>query len=58
MLSLSNSINSFISRHDFYHYCFDRSGAGSVMEFMNGQVQVYDNNVGVLENNLPFPYYL
>jgi choloylglycine hydrolase len=37
---------------------FDKTGAGIVIEFMNGQVQVYDNPVGVLTNNPPFPWHL
>jgi len=37
---------------------FDKSGAGIVIEFMNGQVQVYDNQVGVMTNNPTFPWHL
>lgn len=41
------------------HYAlFDKSGAGIVIEFLNGQVQVYDNQVGVMTNNPPFPWHL
>lgn len=37
---------------------FDKSGAGIVIEFLHGQVQVYDNPVGVMTNNPPFPWHL
>ena len=37
---------------------FDKTGAGIVLEFMNGQVQVYDNEVGVMTNYPPFPWHL
>lgn len=37
---------------------FDKSGAGIVIEFWNGQVQVYDNQVGVMTNNPTFPWHL
>lgn len=37
---------------------FDKTGAGIVIEFLNGQVQVYDNQVGVMTNNPPFPWHL
>ena len=41
------------------HYAvFDKTGAGIVIEFLNGQVQVYDNQVGVMTNNPPFPWHL
>ena len=37
---------------------FDRTGAGIVIEWTNGQTTVYDNPVGVLTNNPPFPWHL
>jgi penicillin V acylase-like amidase (Ntn superfamily) len=37
---------------------FDKTGAGVVVEFMNGEVQVYDNEVGVMTNNPVFPWHL
>ena len=41
------------------HYAlFDKSGSGIVIEFLNGQVQVYDNPVGVMTNNPHFPWHL
>ena len=41
------------------HYAlFDKTGAGIVIEFWNGEVQVYDNQVGVMTNNPTFPWHL
>lgn len=37
---------------------FDRTGAGIVIEWTNGQTTVYDNPVGVMTNNPPFPWHL
>ncbi len=37
---------------------FDKTGAGIVIEFFNGQVQVYDNPVGVMTNTPAFPWHL
>lgn len=37
---------------------FDRSGAGIVIEWTNGQTTVYDNPVGVMTNNPAFPWHL
>lgn len=37
---------------------FDRSGSGIVIEWTNGQTTVYDNPVGVMTNNPPFPWHL
>lgn len=37
---------------------FDKTGAGIVVEFFNGQVQVYDNPVGVMTNTPAFPWHL
>ena len=41
------------------HYAlFDRTGAGIVIEWSNGQTVVYDNPVGVMTNNPSFPWHL
>lgn len=41
------------------HYAlFDRSGAGIVIEWAGGQTEVYDNLVGVMTNNPPFPWHI
>ena len=37
---------------------FDRTGAGIVIEWTDGETTVYDNPVGVLTNNPPFPWHL
>jgi penicillin V acylase-like amidase (Ntn superfamily) len=37
---------------------FDKTGAGIVIEFTQGQVMVYDNPVGVLTNTPAFPWHL
>ncbi|MFW9611745.1 MAG: linear amide C-N hydrolase [Fluviibacter sp.] len=37
---------------------FDRSGAGIVIEWIDGKTTVYDNPVGVMTNNPPFPWHL
>ena len=37
---------------------FDRSGAGIVIEWTTGKTTVYDNPVGVMTNNPPFPWHL
>lgn len=41
------------------HYAlFDRSGAGIVIEWASGKTEVYDNLVGVMTNNPPFPWHI
>lgn len=41
------------------HYAlFDQSGEGIVVEFPDGVPTVYDNEVGVLTNDPPFPWHL
>lgn len=41
------------------HYAlFDKTGAGIVIEPTENKIQVYDNPVGVLTNNPPFPWHL
>lgn len=41
------------------HYAlFDRSGAGIVVEWASNKTEVYDNPVGVMTNNPPFPWHL
>ena len=41
------------------HYAlFDRSGDGIVIEWASGKTEVYDNPVGVMTNNPPFPWHL
>ena len=41
------------------HYIyFDKTGAGIVVEFMNGKMNVYDNPVGVVTNAPEFPWHL
>jgi choloylglycine hydrolase len=37
---------------------FDRNGDGIVIEWTDGQTTVYDNPVGVMTNNPPFPWHL
>jgi Penicillin V acylase and related amidases len=37
---------------------FDKTGAGIVIEWTDGQTTVYDNPVGVMTNNPPFPWHL
>jgi penicillin V acylase-like amidase (Ntn superfamily) len=37
---------------------FDKTGAGIVIEFTNGKVDVYDNPAGVLANGPGFPWHL
>jgi choloylglycine hydrolase len=37
---------------------WDRTGAGIVIEWSTGKTEVYDNEVGVLTNNPPFPWHL
>lgn len=37
---------------------FDKTGAGIVVEFTNGQVVVHDNPVGVMTNSPEFPWHL
>lgn len=37
---------------------WDRTGAGIVIEWASGKTEVYDNEVGVLTNNPPFPWHL
>lgn len=41
------------------HYAlFDKTGGAIVIEFTNGQVQIYDNPVGVMTNGPEFPWHL
>lgn len=41
------------------HYAvFDKSGAGIVIEFVDGKMTVYDNPVGVMTNGPEFPWHL
>lgn len=41
------------------HYAlFDKTGAGIVIEPTDHKIQVYDNPVGALTNNPPFPWHL
>lgn len=41
------------------HYAvFDKSGAGIVIEFLDGNMTVYDNPVGVMTNGPAFPWHL
>lgn len=37
---------------------FDRTGAGIVIEWTDGKTTVYDNTVGVMTNDPPFPWHL
>jgi choloylglycine hydrolase len=37
---------------------FDKTGAGIVIEWTDGETTVYDNPVGVMTNNPPFPWHL
>jgi choloylglycine hydrolase len=37
---------------------FDKTGAGIVIEPTDNKIQVYDNTVGVMTNNPPFPWHL
>jgi len=37
---------------------WDKTGAGIVVEFSNGKVNVYDNQVGVMTNGPEFPWHL
>lgn len=37
---------------------FDRTGAGIVIEWTDGKTTVYDNPVGVMTNDPPFPWHL
>ncbi len=37
---------------------WDKTGVGIVVEFSDGKVNVYDNQVGVLTNNPEFPWHL
>ncbi len=37
---------------------FDKTGAGIVIEPTENRIQVYDNTVGVMTNNPPFPWHL
>lgn len=41
------------------HYgIWDKTGAGIVLEFMNGKMHVYDNPVNVMTNGPAFPWHL
>lgn len=42
----------------FHYAIFDKLGAGIVVEFINGQIMVYDNPVGVMTNGPAFPWHL
>lgn len=37
---------------------FDRTGDAAVIEFTNGKLNIYENTVGVMTNNPPFPWHL
>jgi choloylglycine hydrolase len=41
------------------HYAlYDKTGAGIVIEWIGGKTTVYDNPIGVMTNNPPFPWHL
>ena len=42
----------------FHYAVFDKTGAGIVIEFSKGKVNVYDNLVGVMTNGPEFPWHL
>lgn len=42
----------------FHYILFDRSGAGIVIEFLDGKMNVHDNPVGVATNAPDFPWHL
>lgn len=42
----------------FHYAIFDKSGAGIVVEFINGNIVVYDNPVGVMTNGPAFSWHL
>jgi penicillin V acylase-like amidase (Ntn superfamily) len=42
----------------FHFALWDKTGAGIVVEFSNGKVNVYDNPVGVMTNGPEFPWHL
>lgn len=53
--SLVNKNN--FSRH--YHYMFsDKNGKTIVIEFFNGKLKIYDNNLKIMTNNPKFPKHL
>lgn len=37
---------------------YDRTGGAIVIEFVDGKTQVYDNTIGVMTNDPPFPWHL
>ena len=37
---------------------YDKTGGAIVIEFVDGKTQVYDNTVGVMTNDPPFPWHL
>jgi len=52
-------IPSMGNLHAPVHFAlFDKTGAGIVIEFTNGQTVVYDNPVSVMTNSPPFPWHL
>ena len=42
----------------FHYILFDKTGAGIVIEFLDGKMNVYDNPVGVVTNAPEFPWHL
>lgn len=42
----------------FHYILFDKTGAGVVIEYMDGKQNVYDNPVGVVANAPDFPWHL
>jgi len=42
----------------FHYAVFDKTGAGIVVEFSEGKLNVYDNPVGVMTNAPEFPWHL
>ena len=42
----------------FHYAVFDKTGAGIVVEFSKGKLNVYDNPVGVMTNGPEFPWHL
>ena len=42
----------------FHYILFDKTGAGIVIEFLDGKMNVHDNPVGVVTNTPEFPWHL
>src|SRR5437667_69808 len=41
------------------HYAvYDTTGKGIVIEYVNGQLHVYDNEIGVMTNSPAYPWHL